>query len=312
MRNSIIWENSANYGNEIYVAYLSWQRPTKMTVSYCNVQGGVAQTYVENNCTLNWQDSNINYDPNFISSGFWMDVNDHNLPVEPNHPNAIWSGGDYHLLADSNCIDAGDNSAVPPGLTTDLDGNPRIVDGNNDGNSVVDMGAYEFPIPPLEVAMKFTPQALNPGSKGRWVKAHLVLPEGFLPEDVNTNEPLWADLMGVRIDANDVNVFVNEDGLIEIEAAFSRRDLCGAETDGSTTDVTVTGRLTSGQYFYGTDTIKIINKTFEYLGVLASHWLEGGCGAPDWCGGVDLDHNSAVDFLDFALFDGCCIEVIRQ
>ncbi len=40
------------------------------------------------------------------------------------------------LLAGSPCIDAGDNSVVT--VTTDLDGNPRIVNG------MVDMGAYEF------------------------------------------------------------------------------------------------------------------------------------------------------------------------
>jgi hypothetical protein len=31
----------------------------------------------------------------------------------------------------------------------DLDGNARIVDGNNDGNAVVDMGAYEYFVPPV-------------------------------------------------------------------------------------------------------------------------------------------------------------------
>jgi hypothetical protein len=25
-----------------------------------------------------------------------------------------------------------------------LDGNPRIIDGNNDGTAAVDMGAYEY------------------------------------------------------------------------------------------------------------------------------------------------------------------------
>jgi len=53
------------------------------------------------------------------------------------------ANGDYHLKDTSPCIDAGDNSLVPSGVTTDLDGNPRIVDGNNDGKPVVDIGAYE-------------------------------------------------------------------------------------------------------------------------------------------------------------------------
>jgi len=54
------------------------------------------------------------------------------------------------LLAGSPCIDAGDNTAVPIGITTDLDGKPRFSDdpGTADtgkGTSpIVDMGAYEF------------------------------------------------------------------------------------------------------------------------------------------------------------------------
>jgi hypothetical protein len=46
--------------------------------------------------------------------------------------------GDYHLQSGSPCIDVGDNSLVPAGTSTDLDGNPRIQNGT------VDMGAYEF------------------------------------------------------------------------------------------------------------------------------------------------------------------------
>ena len=59
-------------------------------------------------------------------------------------------GGDYHISGGSPCIDAADNSAVPKGITTDLDGNPRFVDDpdtNDTGNGeppIVDMGAYEF------------------------------------------------------------------------------------------------------------------------------------------------------------------------
>ncbi|MFN8248828.1 MAG: choice-of-anchor Q domain-containing protein [Ferruginibacter sp.] len=49
-------------------------------------------------------------------------------------------GGDYHLKKcspQSPAIDAGDNSQVPVGVTTDLDEQARIVNGT------VDMGAYE-------------------------------------------------------------------------------------------------------------------------------------------------------------------------
>jgi hypothetical protein len=48
------------------------------------------------------------------------------------------------LSPESPAIDAGDSGSVPAGLTTDLDGRPRIYDGNGDSWTAVDMGAYEF------------------------------------------------------------------------------------------------------------------------------------------------------------------------
>ena len=61
------------------------------------------------------------------------------------------ANGDYRLLRGSPCIDAGDNTCVPAGITTDLDANPRFADDlatTDTGNGecpVVDMGAHEFP-----------------------------------------------------------------------------------------------------------------------------------------------------------------------
>jgi hypothetical protein len=49
-----------------------------------------------------------------------------------------------HLSEGSPCIDAGDNTVVPAGVETDLDGHWRNIDGDCDGSAIVDMGAYEF------------------------------------------------------------------------------------------------------------------------------------------------------------------------
>ncbi|MEE9128819.1 MAG: right-handed parallel beta-helix repeat-containing protein [Phycisphaerales bacterium] len=60
---------------------------------------------------------------------------------------------DYRLASGSPCIDAGDNTAVPEGIDTDLDGNDRFVDDlctDDTGKGkppIVDMGAYEFQVP---------------------------------------------------------------------------------------------------------------------------------------------------------------------
>jgi parallel beta-helix repeat protein len=213
--------------------------------------------------------------------------------------------GNYNLLPASPCIDAGNNTAVPAGVTTDLDGNPRFVDQpevpdtGNGTAPIVDMGAYEANY--IEVPMKFTPQALNPRSKGKWVKAHFVLPEEFVAEDVDANTPAVIPLLGIQSEY--MNVFINGDGLVEIEAAFTRAEFCGAATGNEPLEVTVIGLLTTGQQFYGTDIIKITNRAFEHLAILVSHWLEGNCFEPDWCGGADLNADSVVNFIDFALLD---------
>ncbi len=167
----------------------------------------------------------------------------------------------------------------------------------------------DCPVPSMEVWMNFTPQALNPDSQGNWVKAHLVLPEGFGVDDVDADTAAEIEQLG--IESEYMNVFINEDGLVEIEAAFRRGDFCGGVGYGPA-EVTVTSRLVDGRYLYGTDTIRIINKSLEYVAVFVSHWLEADCGGPDWCGGLDVDRDSVVDFVDFALLDGCCIEIIRN
>jgi len=84
----------------------------------------------KNSCIQGWdgdeQTGNINNDPLFVDS----DGIDNVFGTEDDN---------LRLLGGSPCINAGDNSAVPPSVVTDLDGNPRII------NSIVDMGAYEGP-----------------------------------------------------------------------------------------------------------------------------------------------------------------------
>ncbi len=119
MANCILWGNSHD---QVFDG-----KNATTTITYSDVEQG-------------WTGdggNNINADPMFVDPGI----------------------GDHRLSSDSPCIDAGDNTAVPKGIDTDLDGNPRFVDdlgtpdtGNADCvNPIVDMGAYEFlpfPSPP--------------------------------------------------------------------------------------------------------------------------------------------------------------------
>ncbi|MHC4765613.1 MAG: right-handed parallel beta-helix repeat-containing protein [Planctomycetota bacterium] len=65
-------------------------------------------------------------------------------------PGQDYRVNDYRLSADSFCVDAADNTAVPDGITKDLDGKPRFVDDPATVDTgfgdppLVDIGAYEF------------------------------------------------------------------------------------------------------------------------------------------------------------------------
>jgi len=137
LANSILWANTAPTDPQI---------SGSATVTYSDVEGG-------------WSGAgNIDADPRFVD-----------VDGPDNDPNTF-DDNDFRLAFGSPCIDAGDNTAVPPDtfdldgdgdttepLPVDLDGNPRFVDdpatpdSGNGNPPIVDMGAYEFqggaPIP---------------------------------------------------------------------------------------------------------------------------------------------------------------------
>ena len=277
LTNCIVWDG----GNEI------WNNDNSViTIAYSDIQGGFDGI------------GNIDADLCFVDPGFW---DSNGTPGDANDD--FWIDGDYYLMPASPCIDTGDPCYISGPNETDLDGNPRVIGGR------IDMGVYETNY--LDVPMKFTPQALNLSSGGKLLKAHFVLPEGFSVEDVDVNTPAVIELFGVE--SYKIKVLLNDEGLVRIEAAFNRSDLCSSITSyDHNIEVMVTGWLITGQQFYGTDIIKITNRAFDHLAILVSQWLQEDCTKPHWCDGADLNADSVVNFLDFALLAPCCIEVIAK
>ncbi|MCH8824301.1 MAG: hypothetical protein IH984_12450 [Planctomycetes bacterium] len=121
VNNSIFWFNT---GGEIV------DHDTAVTVvRFSNVSGGFVG------------EGNVDADPMFVDADGPDDIpgtDDDNLRLLPGSP----------------CTDAADNTAVPGGITQDLDGNPRFVDDPDTIDTgfgdppIVDMGAYEFQLPP--------------------------------------------------------------------------------------------------------------------------------------------------------------------
>ncbi len=136
VRNSILWGNRASDGPQ--VRNTSGSTPP---FAYCAIEGSGGSGAWDGDLGLDYG-SNIDADPLFVQNprpgpdGEWGTPDD-----DP---------GDLRMRVGSPCIDAGDNAAVPAGVTTDLAGDPRFVDDPDvpDTGSgtppIVDMGAYEY------------------------------------------------------------------------------------------------------------------------------------------------------------------------
>ena len=110
--NCIFWGNTDTDGTATVEQAQIYVKPST---------GSAAVTYTDIDCgttglALYTDASNMNDDPDFEN----------------------YAERDYHLDDDSLCLHTGSNAAIPGGITTDLDGNARIV------HDTVDMGAYEF------------------------------------------------------------------------------------------------------------------------------------------------------------------------
>ncbi len=229
LTNCILWGNTHE---EIYGSPL---------ITYSDIQDGWPGT------------GNVDVDPCFVSPGYWADANDPDIIVEPNDPNAIWIEGDYHLYPFSLCINAGDPNYLPEPNETDLDGNSRIIAGR------IDMGAYESNH--IEARLYILPRTINRHSRQKRVWAWLRLPKGITKDDIDSNTPLL--LYPGQIEPTHQYIFPRGrrgPKRVSIIAYFDKRDLMDVISDNGRMELKLVGRLKTGRYFYGTDTVRIINR----------------------------------------------------
>jgi hypothetical protein len=260
----VLWANTANFGSQIRLGAwwvssgidpntgaIIW-RPLapELVVSYSDVQGGQDAISTDPNYTLIWRPSNVDTDPCFVEPGRWADVNDPNQPAEPNDPNAVWVDGDYHLLSDSPCINAGDPNHLSAPNETDIDGQPRIFDDR------IDMGAYEF-VPAVECRVAFLPRVMNRNSRAKRIIGLMLLPDGMTKDQISGEK------------------FVLYPGVIEAERQmilprsprqarrtmvicfFERDALLAAVPDDGRAELQLTGSLNDGRRCCGSGTVWI-------------------------------------------------------
>jgi hypothetical protein len=122
--------NMSINGTVLACGFWVQEYPNSVTMANCIIWNGLDWLWNNDNSTITISYSDVN--------GGWPGTGD--IDADP----CFVGNGNYRLLSGSPCIDAGNNSAVPAGVTTDLDGFPRFIDGDCNDSNIVDMGAYEF------------------------------------------------------------------------------------------------------------------------------------------------------------------------
>jgi hypothetical protein len=77
-------------------------------------------------------------------------------------------------------------------------------------------------------------------------------------------------------------------------------------------ELTVAGFLADGNIFLGTSTFKIIHPGMKVIEELANCWLQLDCVHTTWCDGIDVNRDSLVNLLDYALLLNSQIEFISE
>ncbi len=223
--NSILWGDTAPYASQVMVGNSG--TGTSIQISYCDIENPDENVVYEPGGTINWGEGNIDADPLFVDA----------------------VGGDYHLLEESPCIDAGDPAFVAGPGETDIDGEARI------SGAKIDLGADELVVAiPAEV--KITPKSLNPESKGNWITCIISLPDNYDIGEVDTDSITLNGVRPAKCKTNEETQTL----LIKFDRSKIQETLSTATESISMPSLRVRGELTDGSVFQGSDTITIVRK----------------------------------------------------
>jgi len=141
MVNCTVTGNQANdaSGGGIYVQFMG-----KLKIANSIVWGNLsASGYADLEATNSTAVADVyNCCINKDSSGGNINYHGRNVFKDPRMIAPVF--GNYNLDYTSPCIDAGDDTLLPSSVTKDVTGRNRFFDGDEDGISTVDVGAYEF------------------------------------------------------------------------------------------------------------------------------------------------------------------------
>ncbi|HTZ18440.1 MAG TPA: right-handed parallel beta-helix repeat-containing protein, partial [Dissulfurispiraceae bacterium] len=204
--------------------------------------------------------------PSIANSIFWNDTAGHNSPEisgatggvtysDVNQDGFTGNGnirsdpkfvspdiGNLHIRQDSPCIDAGSDSAffLP---VTDIDGDPRRVDGNGDGIARVDIGADEY-VPGTAFGIWYVDGSVSASGTGTsWAQAFKTISAAI--SAASNGDEIWVK-QGTNVIGSTVNLSKN----ISIYGGFAGTETLRNQRNWNTNVTTVDGVINNFQCFH--------------------------------------------------------------
>jgi len=123
-----------------------------------------------------------------------------------------------------------------------------------------DPNLVPWPIPSvISAEVNIEPDTLNLKSKGKWITAHIELPEGQDVADIDVSTLLLNDSVQAEGKPNSIGDY-DDDGILDLMVKFNRDAIGSLLEVGDEAEITISGELNDGPQFEGKDTIKVINK----------------------------------------------------
>ncbi|TWT44255.1 hypothetical protein RAS1_06650 [Phycisphaerae bacterium RAS1] len=223
--------------------------------------------------------------------GGWPDPTCKNLPplfVDP-------AADNFRLQPHSPCVDAGDNSLVPPELTTDLDGQPRFLDDPTTPDTgagvppIVDMGAYERKLPVLNVPADYS--TIQVAVDAAVTGDHVVIAPGTYTGPGNTNVSLGNKAITVR------GTNPNDPATVAATVVDGENSAAvGFEIAGGGRETTLSGLTVTRAAYWGIVARNAASPTIE-------NCIISGCGRS----GISFQQGYQGLFTSYPLVSGCTI-----
>lgn len=125
--------------------------------------------------------------------------------------------------------------------------------------SALDYVEFKVPEPAIEATVNIDPDTLNLNSKGKWITCYIELSEDYDVEDIDVSTVKLNDQVPAESHPTGIGDYDN-DGIPDLMVKFDRSAVQEILQAGDEVEITVTGELTDGTPFEGSDTIRVIDK----------------------------------------------------